>query len=350
MRTLVPVLVLVAAACQEAPAPARDQPRPPGSDFQGPAFEFEQVLPDIYHVRGTGNLSIGSNGAVIVNDDDVLLVDSHISPAAAVALLDELKTITDKPVRYVVNTHFHFDHAHGNQIYPPEIQVIGHEFTRDMLENGGSLGRSYQQFVMTLPDQISALEAQLPSAAQEERPELEARLAYLRTYWEGQQGLEPTGPNTTLSQRMTLFRGGREIQLLFFGRGHTGGDVVVYLPAERVLVSGDLLTGGLPFMGDGYTDEWDDTLEHLKALDFEWVLPGHGTPFQGKESIDWLQAYLRDLQSRAAALHARGLSFEEAAGQIDMRDHAEHYASITSAGVAPIAVQRIFELLDQAGR
>ena len=344
--------LLVFAACQAAdqpsPAPADAAAPPPGSDFEGPAFEFEEILPGIYHARGTGSLAVGSHGAVIVNEDDVLLVESHISPAAAQAVVDEIEALTDKPVRYVVNTHYHFDHAHGNRIYPPDVHVIGHEVTREMLENGGSMGRSYQLFVGTLPDQVAALEEQVAAAEDEEqRAELEGRLAYMRNYLAGQEDLVPVSPNTTLSERMTLFRGDREIRLLFFGRGHTGGDVVVHLPRERVIITGDLLLPGLPYMGDGYLDEWDDTLEHLKSLEFDWVLPGHGNPFQDKERITYLQEYLRDLQARAAELHAQGLSYEEAAAQIDMTDHAEHYPQVTGPGVPPVTVQRIFELLDE---
>ena len=92
-------------------------------------------------------MAVGSNAAIIVNEEDVLLVDSHISPVAAAALIEELGSITDKPVKYVVNTHFHFDHAHGNQIYPDDIEVIGHEFTREMLTNEGSTGRTYAYFL-----------------------------------------------------------------------------------------------------------------------------------------------------------------------------------------------------------
>ncbi len=341
------VLCGLALACQEAAPPAAEAPLPPGSDYEGPAFEFEEVLPGIYHARGTGNLAVGSHGAVIVNEDDVLLVDSHISPAAASAILQEIKALTDKPVRYVVNTHYHFDHAHGNQIYPPEVHVIGHEVTREMLLNGGSLGRSYEMFVGTLPEQIQQMEEELERTETEaERMELQNRLLYMRNYLEGQSGLEPTGPNTTLSERMTLFRGDREIRLLFFGRGHTGGDVVVHLPRERLLVTGDLITAGIPYMGDGYLEEWAETLEHLKSLEFDWILPGHGRPYQERERIDWLQGYIRDLHAQAVALHAQGLSYEEAAARIDMTDHADHYPNITGPGVAPVTVSRIFELLE----
>ena len=352
--------LLALASCQAADSPG-DAARPPGSDFEGLAFEFEEVVPGVYHARGTGSLSVGSHGAVIVNDDDVLLVESHISPAAAYAVVEEIEALTDKPVRYVVNTHYHFDHAHGNQIYPDDVHVIGHEVTREMLESGASMGRSYELFVGRLPDQIAVMEGAIAQwqrsvdeaedeAAREEAAAMlaafESRLAYTRNYAAGQDGLVPRGPNTTLSQRMTLFRGDREIRILFFGRGHTGGDVVVHLPQERVIVTGDLLIPGLPYMGDGYLAEWVETLEHVKALDFDWVLPGHGDPFQGKERITYLQDYMRDLQERAAALHAQGMSYEEAAAQIDMTDHAEHYPQIRFPGVSAVAVQRVFELLD----
>jgi glyoxylase-like metal-dependent hydrolase (beta-lactamase superfamily II) len=342
-------LCMLTLGCQERTPPASDAPLPPGSDYEGPAFEFEEILPGIYHARGTGNLAVGSHGAVIVNDDDVLLVDSHISPAAATAILEEIEALTDKPVRYVVNTHFHFDHAHGNQIYPSDVHVIGHEFTREALEGGASLGRSYDIYVGSLPRQIEQIEAALAETTTEaERTELANRLAYLRNYHAGQDVLEPTGPNTTLSERMTLFRGDREIQILFFGRGHTGGDVVVYLPEERVVATGDLLTGGIPFMGDGYLTEWAETLEHLKALEIDWILPGHGNAYRETERIGWLQDYLRDLQAQAEGLHAQGLSAAEAADRIDMTSHGDRFG-ITEVGVPEITVLRIFELLDGAG-
>ncbi len=375
-------VLLALAGCQPADSPAEDAAPPPGSDFEGPAFEFEEVVPGVYHARGTGSLSVGSHGAVIVNEEDVLLVESHISPAAAYAVVDEIEALTDKPVRYVVNTHYHFDHAHGNQIYPDDVHVIGHEVTREMLESGASMGRSYELFVGRLPDQVAAilaaeeelrgrleevrgrvdeLRGRVDDAEDEAKYEemvgeletlageletLRGRADYMANYLAGQEGLMPKGPNTTLSERMTLFRGDREIRILFFGRGHTGGDVVVHLPQERVIVTGDLLIPGLPYMGDGYLAEWVETLEHVKALDFDWVLPGHGNPFQDRERITYLQDYMRDLQARAAALHAQGIPYEEAAAQIDMTDHADHYPQIRFPGVPAVAVQRVFELLD----
>jgi glyoxylase-like metal-dependent hydrolase (beta-lactamase superfamily II) len=240
-------------------------------------------------------------------------------------------------------------------VFPPDVEVIGHEFTREKLASGASKsGRSYDLFVGGLPAQIEKLEAELKAAKDasssssdaEKVKELEKTLAVQKQYQEATGAVVPTPPNTTLSQRMTLYRGGREIELRYFGRGHTGGDVVVYLPEEKVLATGDLITGGLSYMGDGYLDEWPETLEQVKKLDFEWVLPGHGEAFQGKEKFDYFQAYLRDLWTKVQKMHADGVSAEDAAQKIDMTHHAAHYPSITGPGVNPHAVARAYGLIE----
>ena len=305
-------------ACQPLPAPdaAIDEAGPPpGAVWEGEAFTFHKVRDDIYHAVGTGNLTVGCNGSVIINENDVLLVDSHMTPAASWALLKELKNITDKPVRYVVNTHFHFDHAHGNQTFGDDVEIIGHEFTREQLVSGaidgrpclgpvrGRIARSYQGNRKQAPA-IDATDADAEA-------ELRKQVTVLKHYQDATNAVVPTPPTITLTKRMTLIRGGREIQLLFFGRGHTGGDVVVYLPQERVVATGDLLTGGLGYLGNAYLKEWADTLEEVKNLDFDVVLPGHGTAFEDIEKIDHFQAYLRDLWTKIVAKHEAGVSEEE---------------------------------------
>ena len=344
----------IACQPQAPPAPAASTPpidAPAGAVYEGEAFTFNQIQPGIYHAVGTGNLAVGCNGSILVNEDDVLVVDSHITPAAAWALLKELKNVTDKPVRYVVNTHFHFDHAHGNQVFPDDVEIIGHEFTRDKLVAGASKsGRSWDLFVSGLPARITEMEAELKAAQdasdQNKAEELKKNIEIQKHYQDATGAIEVTPPSTTLSQRMTLFRGGREIQLLYFGRGHTGGDVVVYLPREKVVATGDLMTAGLSYMGDGYLEEWADTLEELKGLDFEWVLPGHGQAFREREKIDYFQAYLRDLSQKIAKMHADGVSAKDAAQKIDMTSHAAHFPSITGPGVHPHAVERAYALLE----
>ena len=168
-----------------------------------------------------------------------------------------------------------------------------------------------------------------------------------RAFAEQLKELKPTPPNVTLDDRMTLFRGDREIRLLYLGRGHTGGDVVVYLPKERVLCTGDLLVNGIANLIDGYVNEWPDALEKLKPIDFVDVIPGHGEPFKGKERIDWFQAYLRDLWKQATALHDQKVPAAEAA-QAHRHDRAQGALPgdhRRRASTSP-AVSRMYEVME----
>lgn len=351
--TLTTMALLAGCATPDGASVATHESAGAGEAREGAAqFEFTEIVPGVYQARGVGDLVVGSNSTVVVNDSDVLLVDSHITPAAATRLLEELKTITDKPVRYVANTHWHFDHAHGNQVYPPDVEIISHEATRAVIAAGGSVsGRAYESFIGGLPDRIAAMEAVLDTATDEtSRSELAETLEGQRTYYAQTQEVVPTPPNTTLSERLTLHRGDREIRFLFFGRGHTEGDVVVHLPDDGVLISGDLITAGIPYMGDGFVDEWIEALEHLKSLEFDWIVPGHGGAYQDRDRIGHLQAYFRDLWDQAVALHGRGVPAEEAATRIDLTAHAEHFPGIGGPGVTPVAVVRIYELLDGEAR
>ena len=325
--------------------------RPPGAEFKGEAFRFNKIQDGIYHAVGTGALSVGCNASIFVNDEDVLIVDSHSTPAAAWALAEQVKTITDKPIRYVVNTHFHWDHAHGNQVYGTGVEIIGHDFTRRMLAAGESMrGRSWDSFIGAVPGQIADLGKQVeaaPDGAQKDK--LRDQLFVLQQYREALATIKPQPPTITLSDSLTLHRGGREIRLLVLGRGHTGGDVVVYLPKERVVATGDLLGAGPGYLGDAYVQEWGATLDRLRALEFDWVLPGHGEAFQGKDRIGHFQAYLSDFWQQARSLHDAGVSAEEAARKIDLRKHAANYPTVPAlkdVGVLNHGVYRAFDQID----
>jgi len=353
------VLALVAApglaalvATGSARLDAQNSGRPAGASYTSKAFTFTEVVPGVYHAVGTGNLAVGCNASVIVNADDVIVVDTNLSPGAAWALRDELKAITPKPVRYVVNTHWHWDHAHGNQIYGPDVTVIGHDYTRAKLAAGDSTrGRSYEMFITTgLPARIADLKAKLATAPAADRATLTSQLAIAETQLAGSKVLVPTPPTLTFNDELTLVRGGREIRLLHLGRAHTGGDVVVFLPKERVVITGDLLVEGTAYIGDGFTAEWPATLEKLRALDFDLTLPGHGSVFRGKAKIDHFTAYLRDFRQQAEALHAAGVPAQEAAAKMDMRKHAAHYPALTAPGVLWHGVARVYEEIDGTAR
>jgi glyoxylase-like metal-dependent hydrolase (beta-lactamase superfamily II) len=310
---------------------------------------FIEVADGVWFATGTGSIYTMSNAMVLVGEFDTLVVDSHVTPAAARALLDSLQVITDKPVRYLVNSHYHFDHAHGNQAFPAGIEIIGHEFTRAKLS--GDIGNvltenTFKSFSDPVPATVATLERQAAAESEPARKaELTERHRVQLEYMNAIAEVQPTPPNITLETKMTLFQvvanGSREIQLRHFGRAHTGGDVVIYLPQEKVVFTGDMMLPGLAYMGDGHVDEWPASLEGLKTLDFDTWLPGHGPVMRTRDPIDNFQAYLRDLWDKASALHRRGVSAEEAAQQLDMTNHS----MVRAVGVDPRAIRRIYALL-----
>jgi glyoxylase-like metal-dependent hydrolase (beta-lactamase superfamily II) len=311
------------------------------------AYKFQEIVPGIYSALGTGTMNVGSNSAVIVNEDDVLIVDSHISPESGRAMLQELKTITDKPVRFLVNTHFHYDHTNGNQVFAPAVDIIGHTYTRTRLTGDVLKTGMFADLLRGLPEQLDDLAAR---AAREQDPAAKARLQQQQrvqaAFAASVKDVKPTPPDITIDTAMTIYRGSREIRLLYLGRGHTGGDVVVYLPKERVLCSGDLLVNGVANLVDGYVNEWPDTLEKLRPLDFDDVIPGHGEPFKGKERIDDFQAYLKDVWQQASKLHDDHIPAAEAAKRIDMTAHKAHYPTITGPGIRVVWVERMYQVME----
>src|SRR3954465_15303929 len=264
------------------------------------AHRFERAAEGIYYATASGTMTVGANSPVIVTDDETLVHDSEITPAAARALVADLKAVTDKPVRYVIDSHYHYDHAFGNQVFGPEVQVIGHENTRTRLLGNTMEQYTYLTSIMPVPARVEALRKRI---ADEKDPAakaaLERQVANSLAYLEQVKENRPTPPNVTLDRKMTLFRGGRGGQILFFGRGHTDTDIVVYLPKEKIVCTGDLMESVISYMGDAYAGEWPATLDRLMELDFDTVMPGHGVVFTGKGRIQEFQKYVRELLKQA---------------------------------------------------
>ena len=344
MRARVTVLFLVFAASWLW-LDARAQT---GGPIVSGAHRFEKVADGIYYATASGTMTVGANSPIILTDTEALVIDSEITPAAARALVADLKAVTDKPVKYVIDSHYHYDHAFGNQVFGPDVQVIGHENTRKRLLGNTMAEYTYLSSVEPVPARVEALRKRI---ADEKDPQakaaLERQVANLLAYLEQVKEIRVTPPTVTLDRRMTLFRGGREIQILYFGRGHTDTDVVVYLPKEKIVCTGDLMESVISYMGDAYLGEWPATLDRLMTLDFDTVMPGHGVVFKGKAHIEAFQRYLRDVLKQATALKQAGVSAEPAALRIDMRAFAGDFPQIRAAGIDPAAVRRIYALADR---
>jgi cyclase len=312
------------------------------------AHRFQKVAEGVFYATASGTMTVGSNTPIIVTDDEALVIDSEITPAAARALVTDLKAVTSKPVRYVVDSHYHYDHAHGNQVFMHDAQVIGHDNTRRRMLGNVLEQFTYLRSVQQVPAQVEALKERIAKETDpQQKAALERQVANSLAYLEQVKETVVTPPSLTFDKTMTLFRGGREIRILYLGRGHTDTDVVVYLPKERIVCTGDLMESVPSYMGDSFPEDWIATLDKLKAIDFDTVMPGHGVVFKGKTKIDAFQKYLRDAITQVTALRKQGLSADAAAAKVDLTAHANEFATIRTAGIDVAAVRRIYQLADR---
>src|SRR5436853_1167233 len=318
-----------------------------GGPIVSGAHRFQKVADGIYYATSSGTMNVGANSPIILTDSEAIVIDSEITPAAARALVADLKAITDKPVRYVVDSHYHYDHAHGNQVFMKDAQVIGHDNTRKRMLTNVLEQYTYLSSVEPVPARVAALRERIAQEADaQQKAALERQVANSLAYLEQVKETKVTPPAVTFDKSMTIVRGGREMRLQYLGRGHTDTDVVVFLPKERIVCTGDLMESVVSYMGDSYPDEWIATLGRLKALDFDTVMPGHGVVFTGKTKIDAFQKYLADVVSQATALRKQGLSAEAAAAKVDVTAYRGEFASIRGVGVDAAAIRRIYQLAD----
>src|SRR5436190_2067607 len=319
----------------------------------GKAYKFEKIADGVYYATATGSMVTGSNNVVIIGNRDVLVVDTGTSPAAARAFIQDLKLLTPKPVRYVVNTHFHYDHTDGNQVYAGKADIIAHEYVKQAIETLDVLHREpFKTSQLTnVPRRIDMLKQQIAAAKDPAAKRmLEQQLEVAQQGWEQLKELKPTPPNVTYSTKKVLDLGGREVQLLFLGRGHTNGDTVICLPKEKIVATGDLMESQIAYMGDAQFDEWIMTLEALKKLDFETDLPGHGAPFKDKGLITAFQGYLKDLTKQAAELRKQGLTAEAAAQRVDLTAYKSSFPQIQGPGADLRGMQRMYAWMDEKSK
>jgi cyclase len=318
-----------------------------GEPLVSGAHRFQKVADGVYYATSSGTMNVGANSPIIVTDSEALVIDSEITPAAARALVADLKAITDKPVKYVIDSHYHYDHAHGNQVFIADAQVIGHDNTYKRLLTNVMEQYTYLNSIQPIPARVETLRQRIAQEKDaQQKATLERQVASSLAYLEQVKEVKVTPPTVTFKTNMTLHRGGREIQVLYLGRGHTDTDVVVYLPQQRIVATGDLMESQISYMGDSYPDEWIATLDRLRAIDFDTVMPGHGVVFTGKTKIEVFQAYLREVIRQANAFRKQGLSADDAAPKIDVTKFSGEFPGIRGVGIDPAGVRRIYQLTD----
>ena len=296
-------------------------------------FQIRKVADGVHMAVAAHVYRVNCNTAIIETDDGVLVVDSHSKPSAARVILRLVREITPKPVRYVINTHFHWDHWQGNEVYPaayPQVEVITSAITREAMVKKGL--KRIQDHLRAGPGELAGLRAALAAAeSADQRAEIRSRLRQAEAYLAELNGLQPTLPTMAFEDTMRIFKGDREIHLLYLGRAHTEGDVFVHLPKEKVVVTGDAVIGWTPFMGDGYPEDWVGTLDRVAQLDFTQMLMGHGD-LVGRDWLPLFRGYVADLVAAVRQEAMAGASLEDVKQRVPDRLALRYEAPLSRYG------------------
>jgi glyoxylase-like metal-dependent hydrolase (beta-lactamase superfamily II) len=264
-------------------------------------MELRPIARDVYACLQQDR-GLGWSNSGLVNRGGGLVVDTFWDLPHTRHLIETYARVSPAPARRVVNTHHNGDHCWGNQLFRG-AEIIGHR-------------RCAAAFGRERPEAMQALRAGAGSGD----PTLET-LARLLADWDF-SGIEPTPPTTLVDDRLELDLGGMVVHLLYVGPAHTAGDLIVHLPAERVVFAGDVLFRlCTPIGWDGTTARWIAALDEIVALAPEVIVPGHG-PLCGTEGAREMQAYLRYVEAEAKRFFAAGLSALEAARRIDLGPYA----------------------------
>jgi cyclase len=297
-RAVCPVLVSLTCSLTVV---AQSRTPPTGTEI-APGIHLFQTSP-------YGDVGLDGNSVAILSSEGVLVFDSNGTPAASAAVLAEIRKLTDKPVRYVVNSHWHWDHWYGTETYVnafPDVRIVTHEKNRAMMM-GPAIDFNKPGLETQLPGYIQSLEKRAASD-----PKLQSLLEADRFFLEQKRNVRFAFPNLTFSDRLTLEMGDRRVEVLNFGRGVTPGDALVYLPREKVLLLGDLIVNPITFALSGYPTEWLKVLERVDALDATTIVTGHGAALHDKQLLHSTMEVFRVLLREGKAARARGQTPDQA--------------------------------------
>jgi glyoxylase-like metal-dependent hydrolase (beta-lactamase superfamily II) len=275
------------------------------------------------------------NTTVIVGSKAVLVVDSCLLPSSAREDVEQIRKWTQKPVTWLVNTHWHFDHTLGNATYAaafPGVQIVAQAETRKMIEsfNPGAVRRypERQQRFQRMLDTGKDQDGKPLSPAL--RTDLQKAIAGLAPVVAEFKDATQLVPNLAFDRELSIDLGGREAQIRFLGRGNTAGDTVVYLPAEKLLVAGDLLDHPIPYFFGGFPVDLIGTLGKLRELEVKTIVPGHGDVLTGTayvaQVVDLVSAVVSEVEKEMNAGLTKDQILEAAPTKLDVAGYRQKFA------------------------
>jgi glyoxylase-like metal-dependent hydrolase (beta-lactamase superfamily II) len=342
--TMVLAALLCLAAAPATQAPAR--------------FEIQTIADGVHAAIRTEppGLMFDANSVFLVGPHDVIVIDTNITPSSARATLAALRRLTDTPVSTVINTHWHDDHVMGNQTYRdafPNARFVGHATSRrDMLTVGATNRKQMLELGPQMVQQLRVSIEQGTSMAggeltEDERRSYRSDIDGAERFFREAPDVTIVTPTVAVADRLTLTQGARTIEVRHLGAGHTAADLVVHLPRERIVITGDLVVAPIPLVGStSLPSAFAATLDRLLALEPAVIVPGHGPVMRDDAYVRREARMLRSLVSQVQAAAKAGTTLPDIRKQVDLSEFRRDFAGgsqllgfifdfyVTSPGVA----------------
>ena len=312
----------------------------PAQSMPASNFDVQQLADGVYAVirREPAGFMVDANNVFIIGDTDVVVVDSNGAPGITREVLAALRRITPKPVRYVVNTHYHDDHIRGNAIYRDAftgVDFIAHSFAKSYLPAEGASNR--KNFLEGAPGFLQQLKSLLKDGksltggplSDDERVSMTADVALAEYVLANGAAAEAILPTITVDDRLTLKRGRHTIDIRHLGKGHTAADLVVHLPADDILITGDLVVWPVPLVGDpqSHIAAWSGTLKAARDLKPRVIVPGHGMVLRDSGYLDLLSRMFGAINDQVTALVGRGETLDSVRKTVNVDEYRRQLAS-----------------------
>jgi cyclase len=320
MKNAILITVALFLATVVQPLPLRNETAPRAEDD----FQLVKVADGVYAaIAKPGGLASG-NAGFVVGDGGVLMVDTFFTPTAVEELIGTIQSETQQPIKYALNTHYHLDHTGGNQVLAARgVPIIAHD-------NVAIWQTTKNRRFLPLPEELqkrrndaSKQLSETPTDQTEKRVQLERQLRRL----DAMLTIKLTNPSVTFgSGTLHLYLGKREV-ILFTLPGHTGGDVMAYVPDANVVFTGDMgWRKTLPNLVDASVSDWITSLDKiLSQYPTARFVPGHGDVADASELREF-RDYLDDLRTRVRKAIADGLTIEQAKQQLKLQEKYKSFA------------------------
>lgn len=308
------IALVLAAAVVAAPDPARPGPHQSYETVELASGVVAFVAPE----GRTG--TVQGNTLVVIGRDAVLVVDTGQFPELTRRMIADIRKRTDKPVRYVVNTHWHGDHLVGNSQFVdafPGVTIVNHVETRRLADRtfAGFADKARKEFPQYVTDMRAAVARGTRKSGVALTPD--EKDYYTRQADELQAALDQLSSfryvraDAAFDRELRVDLGAREVRILHVGRGNTGGDTVVFVPDAQVVAAGDLVVYPTPYSFGSWLAEWPDTLARVEAMDAVAIVPGHGPVLRDHAYIDMVAELVRETRRQVGAAVKEGLGLEE---------------------------------------